>query len=54
VYEWEDCLKRPDEAAAQGAPFIAAHIIRVTDKRFDDFAATGASTKVVREILGIE
>jgi sugar phosphate isomerase/epimerase len=54
VYEWEDCLKRPDEAAAQGAPFIASHIIRVTDKTFDDFAATGASTKAVREILGIE
>ncbi len=54
VYEWEDCLKHPEEAAAQGAPFIASHIIRVTDKVFDEFAATGASRKVVREILGIE
>jgi sugar phosphate isomerase/epimerase len=53
VYEWEDCLKHPEEAAAQGAPFIAAHIIRVTDKAFDDFAGTGAERSVIRGILGI-
>lgn len=53
VYEWEDCLRRPDEAAALGAPFIASHIISVTEKVFDDFAATGASIGEVREILGI-
>ena len=54
VYEWEDCLRRPEEAAALGAPFIASHIIGVTDKTFDDFAATGASLEEVREILGIK
>ena len=53
VYEWEDCLKHPEEAAAQGAPFIAAHIIRVTDRVFDDFAASGAERDVVRRILGL-
>lgn len=53
VYEWEDCLKHPEEAAAQGAPFIAAHIIRVTDKTFDDFAATGAARDVIRKVLGL-
>jgi sugar phosphate isomerase/epimerase len=53
VYEWEDCLKDPAEAAAQGAPFIAAHIIRATDKVFDDFAATGADRGVLRGILGL-
>jgi sugar phosphate isomerase/epimerase len=54
VYEWEDCLKHPEQAAAQGAPFIASHIIRVTDKVFDDFAATSASREAVRGILGIK
>jgi len=54
VYEWEDCLRRPEDAAAQGAPFIASHIISVTDKTFDDFASTGASIEEVREILGIK
>jgi sugar phosphate isomerase/epimerase len=54
VYEWEDCLKHPEQAAAEGAPFIASHIIRVTDKVFDDFAATSASREAVRGILGIK
>ena len=53
VYEWEDCLKHPEVAAAEGAPFIAAHIIRVTDRAFDDFAATGAERDVVSQILGL-
>jgi sugar phosphate isomerase/epimerase len=53
VYEWEDCLKHPEVAAAEGAPFIAAHIIRITDRAFDDFAATGAERDVVRQILGL-
>jgi sugar phosphate isomerase/epimerase len=53
VYEWEDCLKHPEVAAAEGAPFIAAHIIRVTDKTFDDFAATGTDRGAIRDILGI-
>ena len=53
VYEWEDCLKHPAVAAAEGAPFIAAHIIRVTDRAFDDFAATGAERDVVSQILGL-
>src|ERR1700722_7088476 len=54
VYEWEDCLKHPAVAAAEGAPFIAAHIIRVTDRAFDDFAATGAERDVVSQILGLD
>jgi sugar phosphate isomerase/epimerase len=53
VYEWEDCLKDPEVAAAEGAPFIAAHIIRVTERAFDDFAATGAEQDVVTRLLGL-
>ena len=37
VLEWECCLKHPEQGAAEGAPFIADHIIRVTEKAFDDF-----------------
>lgn len=54
VYEWEDCLKHPEVAAAEGAPFIAAHIIRVTDRVFDDFAASGADRDGLRRILGVD
>ena len=42
VLEWECCLKHPEDGAAEGAPFIADHIIRVTDKAFDDFADGGS------------
>ncbi|MFL5731553.1 MAG: sugar phosphate isomerase/epimerase family protein, partial [Cytophagaceae bacterium] len=38
VLEWECCLKHPEDGAREGAAFIRNHIIRVTDKTFDDFA----------------
>ena len=43
----------PEEAAKRGAPYIADHIIQVTDKTFDDFASTGANLDDVRKILGV-
>ena len=56
VLEWECCLKHPEDGAREGAPFIREHMIRVTDKAFDDFAATGGSTarKLNRQVLGLE
>lgn len=53
VLEWECCLKHPEDGAAEGAPFIAAHIIRVTEKAFDDFAGGGTDRKAVRRMLGL-
>jgi sugar phosphate isomerase/epimerase len=53
VMEWECCLKHPEAGAAEGAPFIREHIVRVTDRAFDDFAGAGADTKTNRRILGI-
>jgi sugar phosphate isomerase/epimerase len=32
VLEWECCLKHPEDGAAEGAPFIQSHIIRVTER----------------------
>ena len=54
VLEWECCLKHPEDGAAEGARFIRNHIIRVTDRAFDDFA--GAATDAVRnrKILGTD
>ena len=40
VLEWECALKHPQQGAAEGAPFIARHIITVTDRAFDDFAGS--------------
>ena len=53
VYEWEDCLKDAQRAAAEGAPFIASHIIEVAQHSFDDFAASGADRGAVRRALGM-
>ncbi len=53
VLEWECALKNPQDGAAEGAPFIARHIIRVTDKAFDDFASAGTDEAVNRKLLGI-
>ena len=54
VLEWECCLKHQEDGAREGAAFIRDHIIRVTDKAFDDFAATGANASVNQRILGLE
>jgi sugar phosphate isomerase/epimerase len=53
VYEWECCLKHPEDAAREGAPFIAERLIHVTDKAFDDFAGTGADQAMNRRMLGV-
>ncbi|NSX55398.1 sugar phosphate isomerase/epimerase family protein [Parasulfitobacter algicola] len=54
VLEWECCLKSPEQGAAEGAPFIARHIIDVTDKAFDDFAGAATDTARNRKMLGLE
>ena len=53
VMEWECCIKHPEQGAKEGAPFIKQHIIRVTDKNFDDFAAAGADRSTHRSLLGL-
>lgn len=54
VLEWECCLKHPEDGAREGAAFIADHIIRVTEKAFDDFADGGSDEAANRRMLGIE
>lgn len=54
VLEWECALKHPEDGAAEGAPFIADHIIRVTEKAFDDFASGGSDEAANRRLLGIK
>ncbi len=54
VLEWECALKHPEDGAREGAEFIAAHIIRVTEKAFDDFAAGGTDEAANRRMLGFD
>lgn len=53
VLEWECCLKHPEDGAAEGAAFIHDHIIRVTERAFDDFADAGVDDAANRAALGI-
>jgi sugar phosphate isomerase/epimerase len=53
VMEWECCIKHPEDGAREGAKFINDHIIRVTEKAFDDFAGRGSDDEFNRKILGI-
>ncbi|SOH92184.1 Sugar phosphate isomerase/epimerase [Monaibacterium marinum] len=54
VVEWECCLKHPEDGAREGAAFVRDHIIRVTDRAFDDFADGGADEAANRAMLGLD
>jgi len=54
VMEWECCIKHPEQGASEGAGFIRDHIIRVTEKAFDDFASSKTNHKENRRLLGLE
>ncbi|OKL41847.1 sugar phosphate isomerase/epimerase family protein [Pontibacter flavimaris] len=53
VLEWECALKHPEDGAREGATFIKDHIIRVTERAFDDFAASGIDQGMNKSILGL-
>ncbi len=53
VVEWECCIKHPEAGAAEGAKFVRDHIIRVTDRAFDDFSGGSADAARNRKILGL-
>ena len=53
VLEWECCIKDSAQGAAEGAPFIARHIIQAAGRAFDDFAASGVDQAANRRMLGL-
>ncbi|RDJ25466.1 sugar phosphate isomerase/epimerase [Bosea caraganae] len=53
VLEWECALKHPEDGAREGAEFIRSHLIRVTEKAFDDFAGAETDTKQINAMLGL-
>ena len=53
VLEWECCVKSPEQGAAEGAPFIADHIIEAAEVAFDDFAGGQTDTEQNKKILGL-
>jgi sugar phosphate isomerase/epimerase len=53
VLEWECALKHPEAGAAEGAEFIKRHMIRVTEKAFDDFAGGSTDRAQIDRMLGL-
>ncbi len=53
VLEWEDCIKNGEDGAREGAAYIVQHLIRVTDRAFDDFAGAATDVEQNRRLLGI-
>ncbi len=54
VLEWECCVKSSEQGAAEGAPFIARHIIQTAEKAFDDFAGGGSDRAKNLKMLGLK
>jgi sugar phosphate isomerase/epimerase len=54
VLEWECAIKSAEQGAREGAPFIRDHLIQVTDKAFDDFAAATTTDAANRHMLGLD
>ncbi len=54
VLEWECCLKHPEDGAREGAEFIQHHMIRVTEKAFDDFASSAIDKAQIARALGLK
>jgi sugar phosphate isomerase/epimerase len=53
VLEWECCLKRKEDGAAEGAPFIRRHMIATTTQPFDAALRQPLEGVAARRILGI-
>ncbi|MCA3866040.1 MAG: TIM barrel protein, partial [Burkholderia sp.] len=53
VLEWECCLKNQEDGAREGVAFINDHMIRVTERAFDDFAGAAVDARQIHTMLGI-
>lgn len=54
VLEWECAIKHPEQGAAEGAVFIQEHIIKTTERAFDDFAGGAVDNEKNLSILGLK
>jgi len=54
VVEWECCLKHSEDGAREGAAFVRDHIIRVTERAFDNFADGGTDEAANRAMFGLD
>ena len=47
-------MKHPENGTKRGVIFINDHIIKPTDKVFDDFADSGSDDALNKSILGLK
>ncbi|PHN54815.1 AP endonuclease [Pseudomonas sp. ICMP 8385] len=52
--EWECCLKNQEDGAREGVALINRHIIKVTDRAFDDFAGAPVDQRQIQAMLGLQ
>ena len=53
VVEWECAIKNSEDGAREGSAFVRRHMIKVTEKAFDDFAGGGTDDAANRRMLGL-
>ena len=53
VLEWECCIKPAEQGAAEGAPFIAKHLIESPRHAFDDFVGSERDNAQLKRMLGL-
>ncbi len=53
VLEWECCIKDSEQGAREGASFIDSHMIKVTERAFDDFAGGAVDEALLQKLIGI-
>ena len=53
VMEWECAMKDSEQGAIEGSKFISDHIIKVTEKSFDDFAGQEVDEDLLKRIIGL-
>jgi sugar phosphate isomerase/epimerase len=54
VVEWECALKHPEDGAREGAKFVREHLIRTTERPFDDFAGSALDADANQRLLGLD
>lgn len=54
VLEWECALKHPEDGAREDTAFIRNHMIRPTERTFDDFVSVEGDKYLNRRLLGLE
>ena len=54
VVEWECCIKDAEQGARESAELVRSHLIRVTERNFEDYTGGAPDESVNRRALGLD